>query len=322
MYTKAFEADMRNKNIVITGGAGFIGSNLAYHLAEGNSVTIIDDLSTGNFANIRQLVEDQLIRFIEGSIGNPDLPELLKNVDFIFHQAAIPPVPRSIKDPLKTNEAGVTATLKLLVAARDCKVEKFIFASSSAVYGDTPTVPKHENMVPRPLSPYALTKLCAEHYCRLFTELYGLPTICLRYFNVYGPRQDPQSEYAAVIPRFITKSLTGERLPIYGDGTQTRDFTFVKDVVNANILAAESDATGVFNIASGRRTSINELAKIIFELTGKETGIDYLPARSGDVKHSLADISRAKTAFGHRPQYTLEQGLKETVEWFKRLQMS
>ncbi len=200
--------------------------------------------------------------------------------------------------------------------ARDCGVKKAVFASSCAVYGDLPGLPKREEMPTMPLSPYALTKLAGEHYCRLFTELYGLKTVSLRYFNVFGPKQDPKSEYAAVIPRFITSALSGKPLTIHGNGEQTRDFTFVKDVVRANLLAAESDAKGAFNIAGGKRISVNDMAKAVLKITGSKSQIGYDSARTGDVKHSLADITKAKEAFGWMPKYALEWGLKETAEFF------
>lgn len=304
--------------VTITGGAGFIGSNLAHELCQKNEVTVIDNLSTGSLENIKRLVDEHKIRFLNKSITELEaLNDAFRNADYVLHQAAIPSVPRSVRDPLRTNETGVTGTLTVLVAARDCGVKKVIFASSSSVYGDMPTLPKHESMVPNPLSPYALTKLTGEHYCRLFKELYGLKTVALRYFNVYGPRQDPKSEYAAVIPKFISCALSGEPMPVHGDGMQTRDFTFVRDVVAANVLAAESGATGVFNVAGGKRVSVMELAGIIAKECGVELKVEHLPARAGDVRDSLADVSKAKWGFGYESGYSLEKGLKETVKWFK-----
>jgi len=214
-----------------------------------------------------------------------------------------------VKDPLTTNNANTNGTLNVLVAARDCGVKKVVFASSSSVYGDTPELPKREEMTPNPLSPYAVTKLVGEYYCKVFEEVYGLKTVSLRYFNVYGPRQDPHSDYAAVVPKFV-KSVSENKPPvIFGDGEQTRDFTFVKDVVRANLLAAKSGATGVFNIASGRRVSINELAEKIIKIQGKELEPVHSEPREGDVKHSLGDISRAQRGFGFEPRYSLEEGL-------------
>jgi UDP-glucose 4-epimerase len=222
-------------------------------------------------------------------------------------------VPKSIAAPLTTNETNVTGTLNMLVAARDSGVRKVVWASSAAVYGDTPRLPQKEEMTPNPGSPYAVTKLIGEYYCQVFQVVYGLPTVSLRYFNVYGPKQDPNSQYAVVIPRFIKRVSEGKPLIIFGDGEQTRDFVFVSDVVRANILAAESDATGVFNIGQGRRVTIGELARLIIHIMNKDVGIIHQEPRVGDVRHSLADISRA-TAFGYKPQYDLEKGLKETIE--------
>ncbi|PXF52977.1 MAG: GDP-mannose 4,6-dehydratase [Candidatus Methanophagaceae archaeon] len=305
--------------IVITGGAGFIGSNLAevLALAPNNEVCVVDDLSTGRVENIPIASG---IEFIKGSITDLQLMnEVLADADFVFHQAALPSVQRSIEDPAHTNEVNIRGTLNVLMAARDAGVKKVIYASSSSVYGDTPELPKREGMTPNPLSPYAVTKLVGEYYCKVFNDVYGLNTISLRYFNVYGPRQDPHSEYAAVIPRFVSRILKGEPPIIYGDGQQTRDFTFVKDVVNANILAMKSDATGVYNIASGRRISIQELATLITRLTGRDRDVEpvFDKPRKGDVRHSLADISRARADMGYKPEYSLERGLEETIRWFK-----
>jgi len=309
----------RGMRIVITGGAGFIGSNLAevLALAPNNEVCVVDDLSTGRVEN---LPIASGIEFIKGSITDLQLMnEVLADADFVFHQAALPSVQRSIEDPAHTNEVNIRGTLNVLMAARDAGVKKVIYASSSSVYGDTPELPKREGMTPNPLSPYAVTKLVGEYYCKVFNDVYGLNTISLRYFNVYGPRQDPHSEYAAVIPRFVSKVLRGEPPIIYGDGQQTRDFTFVKDVVNANILAMNSDATGVYNIASGRRISIQELATLITRLTGRDSDLEpvFDKPRKGDVRHSLADISRARAVIGYKPEYSLERGLEETLRWFK-----
>ena len=254
---------MNGKNVIITGGAGFIGSNLAKKIVEENHVIVIDDLSTGNINNIQNLIDSSDIEFINGSVTDLLLlQKTFKNVNYVFHEAAIPSVPRSIKDPLKSNYVNAHGTLNTLIAARDNHVKKVIYASSSSVYGDTPILPKKEDMSPCPLSPYAISKLTGEYYCKVFTSIYNLPTISLRYFNVYGPNQDPSSEYAAVIPKFIKSILNDHPPHIYGNGTQTRDFTFINDVVTANILAAESLSTGVFNIASGHRISINDMANL------------------------------------------------------------
>ncbi len=310
---------MKNKRVVVTGGAGFIGSNLVWSLCESNEVIVIDNLSTGKMENIRELIEERKIRFVRGSVTDLKLiKRVLKGVDFVFHEAAIPSVSRSVRDPLATNEAGVTGTLTMLVASRDCGIKKLVFASSSSVYGDTPTLPKHEGMALNPLSPYAITKVTCENYCSLFAELYGLMTVSLRYFNVYGPRQDSESQYAAVIPGFIGKALAGKDLVIFGDGKQTRDFTYVQDAVRANLLAAESRAKGSYNVASGDRTRIIDLASAIIEIIGCRARIKYESPRSGDVRHSLADIAKAMKAFAYTPEYSLPRGLKETVTWFSK----
>ncbi|NAS89781.1 GDP-mannose 4,6-dehydratase [ANME-1 cluster archaeon AG-394-G21] len=304
---------------IITGGAGFIGSNLAEVLSGDNEVIIVDDLSTGNEANIRGLE----IELVKGSVTDLDLlRKIFEGADYVFHQAAIPSVPRSIKDPVSTNEANVTGTLKVLIAARDCSVKKVIFASSSSAYGDTPELPKREDMNPNPLSPYAVTKLIGEYYCNVFDEVYDLKTAALRYFNVYGPKQDPHSDYAAVIPKFIKRIQKGKPPIIYGDGTQTRDFTSVDDVVSANILAAESDAKGVYNVATGKRITINELANVIMAIMGRDLDSIHEKQREGDVLHSLGDITKAKKDFGYAPGDKLEENLKETVKWFRELYSS
>ena len=298
---------------IITGGAGFIGSNLAEVISQDNEVIILDDLSTGNAANISGLE----LEFVKGTITDLDLlRKIFKGADYVFHQAAIPSVPRSIKDPVRTNEANVTGTLNVLIAARDCNVKKVIFASSSSAYGDTPELPKREDMNPNPLSPYAVTKLVGEYYCNVFDAVYHLKTVALRYFNVYGPKQDPYSDYAAVIPMFIKRIQEGKPPIIYGNGNQTRDFTSVFDVVNANILAAESDAKGVYNIATGKQVTINELANVIMAIMGRDFDPIHEKPREGDVLHSLGDIRKAKEDFGYAPGDKLEANLKETVKWF------
>ena len=305
--------------IVITGGAGFIGSNIAEELSKekDNEIIIVDDLSTGKIENLRKFNQSTNINFVRGSITDLNLlKRVFKGVDYVFHQAAIPSVPRSIKDPIASNNANVNGTLNVLVAAKDCDVKKVVYASSSSVYGDTPELPKRERMTPNPLSPYAVTKLLGEYYCNVFNDIYGLKTVSLRYFNVYGPRQDPYSDYAAVIPKFINRVSENKPPVIYGDGEQTRDFTFVNDVVRANILAAKSDAEGVYNIANGNRISINELANMIMKPMEKNLKPVHDAPREGDVKHSLADISEAKKNLGYEPEYSLEEGLRRTVEWF------
>ncbi|KYC45393.1 MAG: UDP-galactose-4-epimerase [Candidatus Methanofastidiosum methylothiophilum] len=312
---------IKDKKIVVTGGAGFIGSNIVHDIYEGNEVTVIDDLSTGNLENIIGLVEKESIKQVKGSITDLKLlQETFSDADFVLHQAAIPSVPRSIKNPIATNKANIDGTLNVLVAARDCNVEKVVFASSSSVYGDTPTLPKIENMCPSPLSPYAITKLCGENYCRIFYEIYGLRTTSLRYFNVYGPMQNPKSEYAAVVPKFISSTIRGNPIEIYGDGEQTRDFTFVEDVVNANLLSCVSKKSDgkILNIAGGKRISINELALKIMKILGKEVEIIYRERREGDVKDSLADISLAKNLIDYAPSYSFDKGLDKAIEYFKK----
>jgi UDP-glucose 4-epimerase len=317
-YSMMFAAvnRMKNKRVAITGGAGFIGSNLADELAIDNTVIIIDDLSTGRIENIADLTDKENVTFIQGSILDLHLLEdAFNKVDFVFHEAAIPSVPRSIEDPLSTNEVNITGTLNVLIAARDNEVKKVIFASSSSVYGDTPTLPKKEDMTPNPQSPYALTKLVGEYYCQVFQEIYHLPTIYLRYFNVYGPRQDPDSQYAAAIPRFISSVWQDKSPIIYGDGNQTRDFTFIQDAIQANIIAAESNATGIFNIGSGGNTTIKGVAEAIIRIMGKDLQPTYQEPRAGDIKNSLADISKAR-AIGYEPKYNLEDGLRESIRRF------
>ncbi len=310
---------MKGRRIVVTGGAGFIGSNLAWSLCDENEVVVIDNLSTGRIENIAPIIDSRKMQFIKGSVTDLQLMKrVLAGVDIVCHEAAIPSVPRSIADPISTNEAGVTGTLTTLLAARDGGVKRFINASSSSVYGDAPTLPKLEEMPTNPISPYAATKVAGETYCRLFNELYGLGAVSLRYFNVFGPHQDPTSQYAAVIPRFISKALLGEDLVVYGDGLQSRDFTYVQDAVRANILAAESAPPGNYNIASGKQITIRDLASTILGITESKGKVEYETPRSGDIRHSLADITKAKKAFGYAPSYTIQQGLKETVVWFSK----
>lgn len=317
---KSYQKDdwMRQKRVVITGGAGFIGSHLAEELVgRGYYVIILDDLSTGIVENIADLLTRENVKFIQGSITDiPLLQELLQGVHYVFHLAAIPSVPRSIENPRACHEVGATGTLNMLLAARDNGVGKVIYTSSSSVYGDTPTLPKNEDMLPNPQSPYAVTKLAGEYYCRVFYQVYGLSTICLRYFNVYGPRQNPNSQYAAVIPRFITRVSQSNPPVIFGDGEQTRDFTFVEDAVEASILAAESNAGGVFNIGKGESVSINRLAGLIIRLMKNSIEPIHEEPRPGDVRHSLADISKAKT-LRYNPKYSLEEGLRETIRKFR-----
>jgi UDP-glucose 4-epimerase len=307
------------KKAIVTGGAGFIGSHITEELIKrGYNVKIVDNLSTGKFSNIELFLGNNNVEFVKGSITNLSLlRKLFAGADYVFHEAAIPSVPRSIKNPKASHDANVAGTLNVLLAARDNKVKKLIYASSSSVYGDTPTLPKVENMTPNPLSPYAITKLASEYYCKVFQEIYGLKTVCLRYFNVYGPRQDPNSAYAAVIPLFFRNAMEGKSPIIFGDGEQSRDFTFVKDVAEANIQAAESNATGIFNLGNSQRITINRLVNLIIGLVGNnDVKPVYKDPRPGDILHSMADITKAKS-FGYNPKYSLEAGLKEIRKYNK-----
>ncbi len=307
------------KRVVVTGGAGFIGSHLAEDLARQNYyVIILDDLSTGKLENVEEFLRKDNTEFVKGSITDlPLLQKLFPGVEYVFHQAALARVPRSIEDPLSVNEVNIRGTLNVLMAGRDSRVKKVIYASSSSVYGGTPTLPQREDMPPNPLSPYALTKLAAEYYCSIFRQIYNLPTVCLRYFNVYGPRQDPSSQYATAVPAFIGKISQNMPPVIYGDGEQSRDFTFVEDVVRANILAVENSAEGIYNIGSGKNVTINQLAETILSLLGKSLRPIHDKPRPGDPRHTLADVSKAKD-FGYEPKWTLEDGLRETTREYSR----
>ncbi|QNT76164.1 SDR family oxidoreductase [Dehalogenimonas etheniformans] len=299
--------------MVVTGGAGFIGSHLAEALSQKGEVVIIDNLSTGKFENIAQLLNRDNITFVEGSIMDLEmLRRQFSDAHFVFHQAAIPNVVKSIEDPISTNDTNIRGTLNVLVAAKDCGVSKVVFASSSSVYGDTLELPKKESMQPNPKSPYALTKRVGEEYCRIFSQVYGLSTVSLRYFNVYGLRQRADSAYAAVIPQFVERIKHGSSPVIYGDGKQTRDFTYVKDVVEANILAAERAENGVYNIGSGSPISILELAGRINAIFGRNILPEFQAPRKGDVRDSLASIDSAGS-FGYHPKYNLEKGLREMI---------
>lgn len=305
------------KKVIVTGGAGFIGSHLVEELVrQGYHVTILDDLSTGKLENIEELLRKDNLEFVQGSITDLSLlQKLFQAIKYVFHQGALARVLRGIEDPLATNEINIRGTLNVLMAAKENKVRKVIYASSSSIYGDTVSLPQREDMLPNPLSPYALSKLAGEYYCSIFRQIYGLSTVCLRYFNVYGPRQDPHSQYATVIPAFIGR--ISQNLPpvIFGDGEQSRDFTFIQDVVRANILAAENDAEGIYNIGSGRNITINRLAEIILNLIQKDLKPIHRQPRPGDPRHTLADISRAKS-FGYEPKWKLEEGLEMVVSSF------
>ncbi len=303
---------------LVTGGAGFIGSNIAQELvSRGEDVVVLDDLSTGQEANMESFRSD--ITFIKGDIRDREtVARALSGVDYVLHQAALASVPRSIENPVLVSDVNVNGTVNMLEQSRIAEVKGFVYAASSSAYGDSETVPKKEEMLPRPLSPYAVSKLAGEHYCSVFSTVYGLPTLSLRYFNVFGPRQDPTSQYAAVVPIFISKLLKGEQPTIYGDGEQSRDFTYVSNVVEANLLAARSAAAGglVVNIACGTRYTVNDLYSRIRTLVGSNLEPIYEDSRPGDVKHSQADVERAKELLGFSCDVSFEEGLEKTVEWY------
>jgi UDP-glucose 4-epimerase len=301
---------------LVTGGAGFIGSHLTDGLlAAGFRVRVLDDFSSGRESNLAHALGD--IDMMRGDLADPaTAARACAGADIVFHEGAIPSVPRSVAEPVATNRANIDGTLNVLACARQAGVRRVVFAASSSAYGDTEELPKIETMPANPRSPYALQKYAGEVYCRLYHELYGLETVALRYFNVFGPRQDPKSEYAAVVPRFATACLRGEPASIHGDGEQSRDFTFVADTVRANLLAADAPgAVGhVINVAGGRRISLNELLAALQQITGSKVPAIYGPSRVGDVRHSLADLGRARTLLGFEPQVSLADGLRRTVE--------
>jgi nucleoside-diphosphate-sugar epimerase len=309
-----------SERILVSGGAGFIGYHIVRRLlVDGKKVRVIDNLSTGIEERIGVLRRS--IDFVYGDLADPAVSdEVAKGMDCVIHQAAVPSVQRSIEDPVGTNRANVTATLNLLESSRKHKIHRFVYAASSSAYGDTEVLPKQEDMIPTPRSPYALQKLVGESYCKLYHSLFGLQTISLRYFNVFGPFQDPQSEYAAVIPMFITRLLKGEPLLIYGDGEQSRDFTYVENVVDANLLAlqATNGAGNVFNIGCGARMTLNQLVCALEEILNTRAVVKYLNSRAGDVRHSLADIDYARDFLGYEPRVMAKEGLERTVEWFKQ----
>ena len=302
---------------LVTGGAGFIGSHIAEELVKrGERVRVIDNLSTGKHENLQHLMHE--IEFIEGDLRDQEASaRAVERVDFVMHQAAIPSVPRSIQDPKGSTENNLNGTLHLLVAARDAGVKRVVYASSSSVYGDSPTLPKSEDFSPAPLSPYAASKLAGEYYCQVFSQVYGLETVSLRYFNVFGPRQDPLSLYAAVIPTFITSALAKKPLIIYGDGEQTRDFSFVANVVQANLLACEAEgiAGETLNVGGGTQTSLNQLIQELQTIVTADLNVEYADPRPGDVKHSLASIDKAKRLMGYESTIPFGEGLRRTVEW-------
>src|SRR5437660_9660975 len=304
---------------LVTGAAGFIGSSLVRALLErGDEVRGIDNFSTGRRENLTEMLSR--IDFQEADILDLDaMHKACAGVDYVLHEAAIPSVPKSVLDPLGSNRANVDGTLNVLVAARDAKVKRVVYAASSSAYGDTPTLPKHEAMTPNPISPYAVAKLARELYMVSFYRCYGLETVCLRYFNIFGPRQDPTSPYSGVLAKFITQMLAGEQPTIFGDGETSRDFTYIDNAVEANLLAAKapaSQAAGqVFNVATGTRVDLNEIFQLLKKIIGFKNDVKYGPDRAGDVKHSLADLSRIEKHLGYRPKVSFEEGLRRTVEW-------
>lgn len=307
---------------LVTGAAGFIGRSIAAALLKrGDSVRGVDDFSTGKRENLIGLEQ---IEFLGGDLSDPAVSaQACQGVEIIFHEAALPSVPRSVADPLATNVACVDATLNLLMAAKAAGVRRVIYAASSSAYGETPTLPKHENMLPAPITPYAVAKLACEHYLACFNRVYGLETVSLRYFNVFGPYQDPTSQYSGVLAKFCLKMLVGEQPTIFGDGEQSRDFTYIDNVVLGNLLAAEAPAAKVagqvMNLATGKRITLNETFEILRSLTGYSGAPAYAESRKGDIRDSLADISRARTLLGYEPKVDFTEGLRRTVEWYKTL---
>lgn len=308
------------ERFLVTGGAGFIGSNLCRRLVrEGCFVRVIDNLLTGKMSNLDGVLDK--IDFVKADMGDPQAARnAMKDIDIVLHQGAVPSVPRSIVDPAVTHQHCVNATFNLLLAARDCKIKRFVYAASSSAYGDSPTMPKIETMPTNPKSPYAAAKLFGEYYGSVFAKVFGLETISLRYFNVFGPYQDPTSQYAAAIPAFVTSILKGKSPTVYGDGEQSRDFTFIDNVIHANLLAARAPKTGgeVVNIACGQRITVNAIIAMINEMTGHSVAPHYEPTRAGDVKHSLADIQKAKSLIGYEPVVDFKTGLGIAIEWYRK----
>jgi UDP-glucose 4-epimerase len=305
---------------VVTGGGGFIGSHIVEELLRrGQTVRIIDNFSTGKRVNLDAFKNDVEIFEVDMAEAT-NLRDFVKGADYVIHQAAIPSVPKSMIDPLRSHNSNVNGTLNLLLACRDAGVKRVVYASSSSVYGDSPTLPKHEDMMPNPLSPYGAQKLFAEIYCQVFTRAYKLETVSLRYFNVFGPRQDATSQYSGVLALFIPAVLQGRRPTIHGDGLQSRDFTYVKNVAEANLLACTAPGVGgqVFNVACGDRITVNSMLQQINQITGKDISPIYGEPRAGDIKHSHADITRAKEHLGYAPKFTFEEGLRHTIEWYRQ----
>jgi UDP-glucose 4-epimerase len=304
---------------LVTGGGGFIGSHIVRGLlAKGHTVRVLDDFSTGRRSNLAE-IRDQ-IELVEGSICDVDtVGKCTTGVDTVFHLAALASVPRSVAHPRPANEVNITGTLNLLIAAKEAGARRFVYSASSSAYGDTPVMPKTVDMRPLPLSPYAVCKLAAEHYCTVWSQVYGLETVSLRYFNVFGPRQDPKSDYAAVVPAFVSRMLKGQPPVVYGDGEQSRDFCFVDNVVQANLLGMEADTVRgeVVNVACGERTTLNEMIRDINRLLGTEIEPVYEPPRAGDVRHSLADISETKRVLGYEPTIMFAEGLERSITWYR-----
>jgi len=317
-----------NYHILVTGGAGFIGSNLCEALlTNGNKVSCLDNFATGKRENIEHLMENENFRLLEGDIRNlKDCENACKNVDYVLHQAALGSVPRSINDPVTSNDVNVSGFLNMLVAARDAKVKRFVYAASSSTYGDSKNMPKVEEIIGKPLSPYAITKYVNELYADIFSTTYGLETIGLRYFNVFGRKQDPNGAYAAVIPKFVMQLMKHESPKINGDGSFSRDFTYIDNVIEMNVRAIVTEnkeaVNTVYNVAYGERTTLNELVAMLkeylsdFDSEIKNVNVEYGPNRKGDVPHSLASIEKAKTLLGYKPSYDIKSGLKEAVSWY------
>lgn len=307
------------EKFLVTGGAGFIGSNICRRLvAEGCFVRVVDNLLTGKRGNLDDMIDK--IEFVEADMGDPNVARsVMKGIDVVLHEGALPSVPRSVDEPELTHKHCVDATFMLLMAARDAGVKRFVYAASSSAYGDTPTLPKVETMPTSPLSPYAVGKLVGEYYCSVFAQVFGLETISLRYFNVFGPYQDPTSQYAAAIPAFVTSILKNQPPTIYGDGEQSRDFTYIDNVVQANLCAARAKKTNgeVVNIACGEKVTVNEIIALINEMVGKKVVPHYAPARAGDVKHSLADITAARELIGFEPVVLFRDGLQRAIAWYR-----
>ncbi len=306
-------------NYLVTGGAGFIGSHLVERLVkDGHAVRVLDNFATGKRDNLAPFLSK--IDLLEGDLRNPDdCRRACRDIEIVYHEGAVPSVPKSVEDPVTSHEANVDGTFNILMAARDAKCRRLIYAASSSAYGDLPELPKRESVCPQPLSPYAVNKLAGEYYLLAFYRCFGLQTLSLRYFNVFGPRQDPKSQYAAAIPAFVSAILAGKSPTIYGDGEQTRDFTYIDNVVHANLLAAQAAKTEgqVINIACGQRVTVNQIIAQINQLLGKNVPSRHVDERPGDIKHSLADITLAKQIIGYEPLITFEEGLRRAIDWYR-----